>query len=55
MCFHEERVGKMEKTGFDADKEGAAEWHLMCLLGELRVQTGMRNAAQGEQKFLISK
>lgn len=54
-CFHEERVGKVEKTGFGSDEERAAERHLMCQLGELHVQTGMRNAAQGEQKVLISK
>ena len=49
-CFPEEAVGKTEKTGIDTDEEGAAEWRLMCLFGELHVQTGMRNAAQGEKK-----
>jgi len=24
-CFHEEAVGKTEKTGIDTDEEGAAE------------------------------
>lgn len=48
-------VGKMKKTGFDIDKEGAAECHLVRLLGELHVQTGIGNAAQGEQKYLTSK
>lgn len=32
--FHEERVGKMEKTGFDNEKEGAAERQVACPLGE---------------------
>lgn len=56
MCSREKKtVGKMKKTGFDIDKEGAAECHLVRLLGELHVQTGIGNAAQGEQKYLTSK